>query len=78
MYNLQIRCGSSAFPVHKVIVCAFSRHVNSLCTEDPSLATIRIDENGDVGPVMLSALLEFIYAGEVTVDESHVETLLKV
>ena len=27
---------------------------------------------------MLSALLEFIYAGEVTVDESHVETLLKV
>ena len=39
---------------------------------------IRIEEDSDVGPKMLSALLEFIYAGEVTVDESHVETLLKV
>lgn len=75
--DLDIRCGSNIFSVHKVIVCAFSRHLDSLCTDDPSLATIRIEEDADVGPKMLSALLEFIYAGEVTVDESHVETLLK-
>ena len=41
-YLNQIRCGTAVFAVHKVIVCAFSRHVDSLCTEDPSLATIRL------------------------------------
>ena len=39
--DLDIRCGSNIFSVHKVIVCAFSRHLDSLCTDDPSLTTIR-------------------------------------
>ena len=77
-YLNQIRCGAAVFAVHKVIVCAFSRHLDSLCADDASRASVRIEEDADVGPKMLSALLEFIYAGEVTVDESHVETLLKV
>lgn len=59
----------------RVVLCAFSRHVSLVCRQSPDSKMISVDD--DISPGILRALLEFVYAGEVTVDEADVERLLK-
>ena len=75
--DLMIRCAGHTFPVHKVVVCAFSRRLREICEARPEAKTLSVEEEACGGPGILRALFEFIYVGEVTVDEADVERLLK-
>lgn len=74
--DLEFTVKSQQFPCHRIILVSTSPYFEALLTNafrENSLKSIKLH---DIEPQIFSSLLNFIYTGEIEIDENNVQELL--